>query len=262
MMQKLNARCLVTVVANCCCVCLLFGAVGCNTIFSKDENPPLTPDLIEDRIEIGEATLGPGDQIRMTVFRHPELNCDVSINNSGLIFIPLAGEINVKGVRATELRRLIARKISKYINDPQVSTDVIVRRSRKITILGEVQDPGIYTMDGPIDVLDAIAMGNGFVEAAKPSKVILLRDVNGVTQHYLLDLDLAQSEGDMVNNPPLRPGDVIFVPRNLMTDMDRFCVHISNMLTPIIQLERIGLLGYDLYYEIQGEHTFDNSSYY
>ena len=233
---------------------VLFGGLLSGCLFWKKaptEEPPLPPQ----HMEITEAGLGPGDSLEISVYRHPELDRRMTIPQSGIIFLPLVGELDVKGVSATQLRRDITTMMDRYIVDPQVGIEVAVRPSQRITVLGEVLSPGVYPLNeyDPTFALDAIGSARGFTLDASKKAVILLRRVDGEAARYILDMKKAVNDVEFKYNPQLHAGDVVYVPSSLVANIDRFAAHLSRWLAPIISLEHAILLGYDVKDEISGD---------
>ncbi len=250
---------------------------GCMRWF-KRQPPPLPP-----RMQVSEGTIGPGDEIAVSVYKHQDLNFVYSVPETGTIFVPLAGEINVAGIKATEVRGVITKALDQYIVDPQVRTDVRFDPRAKVTVLGEVRSPGMYgfsdrTAEPSIitqipdpavyglpqrsahTVIDAIGMSGGFLRSANRDKVILIRETAEGPRRFVLDLKRALKKGEMRYNPEIVEGDIIFVPTNLVSDLDRLAAHLVTWLSPILQVEQGILLGYDVSDAIQGEEDFRTRS--
>jgi polysaccharide export outer membrane protein len=224
--------------------------------------PPWAPvdheQILPKRIPMSEATLGEGDRIAITVYRHSDLDSQMTLTASGVVFIPLAGELNLHGVGVTTARRMITEALDPYLVDPQVSMNVTMRRSQKVTVLGEVRTPGLFTLDGPITVIEAIGLAHGFTQAANRRQVILIRMEKGQPVKYVLDIKWATMEAGLEHNPQLKKGDILYVPPSVVAHVDRFSMHVLRWLQPIISLEQAILLGYDAKDQISGEEFTSN----
>ncbi len=84
--------------------------------------------------------------------------------------------------------------------------------SRKFYVLGEVVEPGAYDLALPTRLLQALAVAGGLTEFAKKDQAILLRDIDGKRQRYLLNLKMVTSGTQLENDVMLMPGDTIFGP--------------------------------------------------
>ena len=96
--------------------------------------------------------------------------------------------------------------------NPEVSVTVLEVRSYRVSVLGEVQRPGVLQLKAPTTVLEALAMAGGFRDFASPSKIIIFRkDEKGETRRLRFNYNRAVgSAGE--ENLTLRSGDVVVVP--------------------------------------------------
>ncbi len=201
-------------------------------------------------------SLGPGDEIEIRVYRHDDLNQRVTVPGSGVIYVPLAGEIDVRGMDASELRRTLVAKLDAYVVDPRVNVTVPVRRSQRLVVLGEVNQPGTLVMDGPTNMAEAIGLAGGFTLDADKQRVVLVRrDGEGKPVPYVLNIEQALRAARLENNPQIKPGDVVYVPPSQWAEADRIALHIARWMTPILSVEQAILLGYDLDSAFAGNRT-------
>ncbi len=220
---------------------LMLGAailVGCAAHKENIAPGPPPEDSTPIRTEVKDFILGPGDEIDVTVWRFPDLTRAARVSTSGEIQMPLAGDVKVSGLSAFELRDVIAERLSGYITDPQVTVSVRALRSKKVFVLGEVRQPGVFPMEPDITALDAIGKAGDFNLDAKQSEVLLIRRGQGSKATiYPLNLEMALNEGDLRQNPRLAAGDVVYVPPTTMVDMARFALRLTAILSPLIAAE-------------------------
>ncbi|MEM7293765.1 MAG: polysaccharide biosynthesis/export family protein, partial [Pseudomonadota bacterium] len=89
----------------------------------------------------GEYRLDSGDQVKVTVFGHPDLSGEFEIDGSGRVSLPLIRIVQAKGLTATELEQEITNKLKPdYLKNPKVSVEV--QEHRPFYIIGEVKTPG------------------------------------------------------------------------------------------------------------------------
>jgi polysaccharide biosynthesis/export protein VpsN len=153
----------------------------------------------------GEATvagyrLGPGDQVRVTVFRHEDLSGEFEIDGEGFFAMPLVGEIMTAGLNARQLENEIELRLQSggYLVDPQVSIEVL--NYRPFYIIGEVNNPGSYQYVNGMTVINAVALAGGFSYRADQDDIVISR---------------GGSEGPQLEALPdtaVLPGDIIEVP--------------------------------------------------
>ncbi len=97
--------------------------------------------------------------------------------------------------------------------NPEVSVIVTDVRSFRVSVLGEVQRPGVLQLKSSTTVLEAIAMAGGFRDFASPSKIVVVRkDAAGQTQKIPFNYNKAIRNGETEDNIVLKTGDVIVVP--------------------------------------------------
>src|SRR5947207_10876906 len=120
-----------------------------------------------------------------------------------------------------QLRDKISRALAEFLPNPEVAVAVTDVRSMRVSVLGEVQKPGVLELRGTTTILEAIAMAGGFRDFASPSKITVIRtDAGGQTPKIRFNYNRAVSNGSSdEKNLVLKPGDVVVVPcrRAIMT---------------------------------------------
>jgi polysaccharide export outer membrane protein len=184
---------------------------------------------------ISELTLGPGDEVEINVYRQSDLNRKIQIPPDGRIFYPLIGEIQAVGISVNRLRDAITEGLSKYVKDPQVSVNVTALKSEKVFVLGEVQRPGVFTLESRLSAVEAVTAAGGFTPDAKWTDVLLIRNRQEKMQLVAsLNLKSALKEGNSTQNVSLENGDVLYIPSIAIADVARFFQHLENILRPVI----------------------------
>jgi polysaccharide export outer membrane protein len=158
--------------------------------------------------------IGPGDTVRISAYRYPDLTTEARLSDEGKLNVPLVGEMTLKGLTPDQAARRIADRLKsgKYINDPQITVTVVQARSRMVSVLGFVKNPGRYVLDGTTaKISDVIAMAGG-LDVNGSDKVIIQQ--NGAGKGEPVTVDLASViEGDNAKNVDVHGGDSVFVPR-------------------------------------------------
>lgn len=158
--------------------------------------------------------IGPGDTVRITAYRYPDLTTEARLSEAGKLNVPLVGEMSLKGLTPGDAAKRIEERMKsgKYINDPQITVTVVQARSRMVSILGFVKNPGRYVLDGTsANISDVIAMAGG-LDVNGSQNIIVQR--NGAGKSQPINVDLASIiEGDTAKNIEVRGGDSVFVPR-------------------------------------------------
>jgi polysaccharide biosynthesis/export protein len=157
-----------------------------------------------------EYRLGPGDKLRIEVYKDTQLSQSVQIRPDGKITLPLVGDVEATGHTPIELRDTIATALKEYITTPTVTVIVVEALASQVYVMGEVSHPGPMPMHGPTTILQALAMAGGFKEFANTKDVRVLRPTaTGVqTLHF--------NYKDAINGDAkafyLRSGDTVIVP--------------------------------------------------
>ena len=163
---------------------------------------PVAPDYV----------IGPEDLLLVSVWKNETLSRQLPVRPDGKISMPLLHDSDAAGLTPLQLRDKIAKALAEYMPNPEVSVTVLEVRSYRVSVLGEVQRPGVLQLKAPTTVLEALAMAGGFRDFASPSKIIIFRkDEKGETRRLRFNYNRAVgSAGE--ENLTLRSGDVVVVP--------------------------------------------------
>ncbi len=102
-----------------------------------------------ENLPIDEYILGPGDILNISVIRDvDELNTTNAIDSSGTIYLPKLNRVNVSGLTITELNNALNIKYKDYVLRPNVQVQILSYRPVRVYLDGEIQDPGLYTLQG------------------------------------------------------------------------------------------------------------------
>lgn len=158
--------------------------------------------------------IGPGDILQITVWKNETLSRVAPVRPDGKISMPLLHDIQASGLTAMQLRDKISTALGEFMPNPEVTVSVSDVRSMRVSILGEVQKPGVLELRGETTILEAIAMAGGFKDFASPSKITIIRnDENGKSKRIRFNYNRAVSSGSTdEENLVLRSGDVVVVP--------------------------------------------------
>jgi protein involved in polysaccharide export with SLBB domain len=157
--------------------------------------PPPSPPAITTQDE--GYILGVGDKVRVTVFGEGNLSGDFAVDSTGMVALPLVGNVKAEGLALRAFERSVEDKLKEgYLTDPRVSAEVM--NFRPFYILGEVARPGTYPYTSGLTVYNAVATAGGFTYRANKGSVEIKRE--GVEK--AMDLKLTPSL-------TLQPGDTI-----------------------------------------------------
>ncbi|ACU90663.1 polysaccharide biosynthesis/export family protein [Desulfomicrobium baculatum] len=157
--------------------------------------------------------LGSGDVLEISVWGDESLARKVLVRPDGKISFPLVGDMQAAGVSVEDLRTELETRIGEYIHGAPVTVMLIESRSSKVSVVGKVQKPGVFPMDGPMSVLQALAMAGGMTPYASTGSVRVVRtDAAGVQSYLPFDYDHVAGGKSLEQNVLLVPGDIVIVP--------------------------------------------------
>ena len=158
--------------------------------------------------------LGAGDVVRITVFEHPDMATEARISESGKVRFPLIGEVSLGGLSVSGAEMRIAEQLRTggYVKRPEVSIIVTQFKGQQVSVLGQVNRPGRYPIDGPTKLSDLLAIAGG-VALGGADQIILTRKVNGKLSRTEVNQVAAFQSGELSLDVPIESGDVIFVGR-------------------------------------------------
>ncbi len=199
-----------------------------------------------------DLVLGPGDQLTVAAPEIEELDRRVlKVQADGTVSVPLAGSIKAAGLTAEEFREKLNQALSSQFRNPRVSFSEIDVKSRPVTVLGAVNNPGVIQADGRKRLIEVISMAGGLRNDAGPTLTITRKSSQPAPFPSALRPTLAGNylvatvsvDGLMEGSNPLSnilvyPGDVVTVPKGRLVyvvgDVNRpggFMIGESNDLT-------------------------------
>jgi polysaccharide export outer membrane protein len=157
-----------------------------------------------------EVLIGPGDLLEVSVDGAPEYAKQVRVSATGEITLPMAGTVHVGGLPNDEAGQIIANRLSEggFFNDPRVSVFTKESAVQGVSVLGEVQRPGIYPMPGEKRLFDVISSAGGTTQRAGNTVTITHRSDPQHPQTVTLSYN---STMPIDANIPVHPGDTVMV---------------------------------------------------
>jgi protein involved in polysaccharide export with SLBB domain len=219
-----------------CGFSVLFGLLvttGCATVSKPTKVASLKPaDLVippdwEYKIQVG-------DQIDIKFYFNPDLNEHVVVRPDGKISLQLVPEMKVAGLTPKELTEALKREYSQELAKPELSVIMRTFSAQRIFVGGEVGRPGEKPLVGPITVLQAVAMAEGFKETARITEVIVIRRrQDGRPLVIPVNIKAAISGVDVSQDLGLMPYDVVFVPRSTLASANLFVDQFISKMIPV-----------------------------
>src|SRR5216684_972118 len=154
--------------------------------------------------------IGAGDLLEVSLYGMPDFKTDVRVNSGGEISLPMLGTVAVSGLSVEQAEMQIERNLSQkgLFNDPHVTVFQKEYATQGISVLGEVQKPGIYPLLGSRKLYDAISVAGG--TTPKAGRYVLITRRNN-PQHPVQVPLLTGAPESMENNVTVEPGDTIVV---------------------------------------------------
>jgi polysaccharide biosynthesis/export protein len=152
-----------------------------------------------------------GDILDIIVYEDPEMSRTVTVRSDGRISLPLVGEVMASGTTPEVLAKIITEKLTKFADDPRVTVILAQGRERVYYILGQIEEPGQYTITQPVTVLQAIARAGGFLEWAKKSRIMIVNAPGNPKKITYFNYEDFLG-GDDIGNVLINPGETIVVP--------------------------------------------------
>jgi polysaccharide export outer membrane protein len=182
------------------------------------QTPPRLTTVTEDRYR-----LQPGDVLEVQFRYSPEFNQTITVQPDGYITLEIGGDLKVAGFTIEQTREAILRQARTRLQDP-VATIVLKEFQRPyFVVAGEVATPGKIEMRERVTAIQAIMLAGGMKETAKSSQVVVFRKINSDTAEVkLLNLKDIRRTSDLENDLTLQAGDMVFVPRDKISKIERF----------------------------------------
>ena len=164
---------------------------------------------------VKDSTLEPGDEFDVRVFEEEGLSQTYSIATDGSIDFPLLGNVMVAGLTPTEITNLLEKKLVEgdLLKNPHISILVKKYKSKKVSVFGEVREPGTFPYQEGMTVVEAISTAGGFTSMAKTNDTTVTRVVDGKKIKYRVPVEEI-GEGQ-VSNFVMSPGDIVYVPQRV-----------------------------------------------
>jgi polysaccharide export outer membrane protein len=218
---------------------LLMGACNRNMLYTH--HTPVkgnsSAEILPDSGQRGpEKILAPDDKLTLSIWGHDELSVGsihtiynvqeefgkwLMLDPNGEVVLPQIGKVKLQGLTITQATKMIAEQYNKTIRDPEITLRLL---NNQVTILGEVQKPGVYIFSSDnIRLVDLVGKAYGFGDYAKPSRIRIVRQ----TEVFEADLSNVAYNATMV-----MPGDVVYVPPAGRKGFDR----LANKLIPLASL--------------------------
>jgi polysaccharide biosynthesis/export protein len=170
----------------------------------------------------------PGDLLQITVWPSTELSGEFTVEESGLVYLPLIGEVRVGGVAIDQVRADLRRRYGEVVRNPVVTVTPVF----PVTITGEIQRPGVHMVTPGNSLFDVVGMAGGFREAADGARVRVVRPGSVVE----FDALRALQTGEGMDAIQLQSGDHVVVPRGRAPWTWRDALYVVQTISTLVLL--------------------------
>jgi polysaccharide biosynthesis/export protein len=186
-------------------------ATGCGGKTKVVEAPPVEPAVQT------EYRIGPGDNLQVFVWNHPELTVTVPVRPDGLISTPLVENMKAEGKTPSQLSRDLETALAEYVRSPTVNvivTQFVGAYGDQIRVVGQAQEPKSLPYRANMSVLDVMIAVGGLAEFAAGNRAVIVRQEGGQQLRIPVRLSDLMNDGDIGANVAMRPGDVLIIPES------------------------------------------------
>jgi protein involved in polysaccharide export with SLBB domain len=177
------------------------------------------------------------DELTVTILGYPELSGPLRVLPDGTLTVPGVGPVYVLGMSVVEVTEKIKETLSGVVRYPQLSVAVSDFGERRIFVMGEIVLPGDHEYHRGMTVLGAIAEAGGFNNNAKRSSVMVLRRTGPEeATAFRVDLRGVLKGEDLEQNLPVRPHDIIYVPKTFIASVNVLMDQYFRQLMPPFSL--------------------------
>lgn len=212
------------VVAGLLCMFIL----GTSSLYAYAQQPVMpTPQQRDELYRLSRY-----DVMNIAILGQPNAlgYSSIMVGPDGFVNLPYAGSIKLSGLTIDEATDVLTEKLGEYIKIPGMTLMVTNYGPRKVYVVGEVRNPGIYDLSWDrLNVIAAIASAGGIALKGRTKNLQLVRVVDGEVVTKSFDYKALTRKGDVSQNLLLADGDMIYVPRSGKVDFNTDVMPFVNM---------------------------------
>ncbi len=168
--------------------------------------------------------LGPGDQLDIELLGNTDGIASTFVGPDGKIYFHLLPGLQVWGLSLAETKALLEKELTRYIRSPQIALTLRAVHSRRVWVMGRVNTPGIYTLNAPMTVIEAISKAGGLFTSRFSGSTEELADLQHSFvmrrgQMLPINLDALIRGGDTSQNIYMEPDDFVYLPSALSSEV-------------------------------------------
>ena len=179
--------------------------------------------------------IAPMDTLSVKVFKMPDLTGEYEVDLTGRISMPLIGNLAAADLTTAQLDEALTAKLGeKYLENPDVSVGIKSSTRRTVTVDGAVNRSGSYPINGPLTLMQAVALAGGTNSEANPRRVAVFRTIGGKRQAAAFDL--ASIRRGEATDPPVYAGDIVVIDGSRIKEIQKQLMNslpILSIFTPL-----------------------------
>jgi polysaccharide biosynthesis/export protein len=159
--------------------------------------------------------IGPGDKLRIFVWRNEDLSAEVVVRPDGKMSMPLVDDMQAEGKTPTDLAADLERTLGDYVRSPKVNVIVesfVGTFGDQIRVVGQAINPRPVSYRARMTILDVMLEVGGLTDHASGNRAKVMRQVGSKQQGIAVRLNDLLYEGDLKQNIEMLPGDVVVIP--------------------------------------------------
>jgi len=189
--------------------------------------------------------IGPGDELSLQFLVNPDLDAKVIVGPDGRGVFPLISGVRVEGMTVEQANQVLTRQYASALRRPDVQTMISTYGAAQIYVGGEVHTAGVFPIKGELTPAQAVMVAGGFLPTARTGKVVVIRQRPGdhdLLMRVLDERDLLQ-RGQTDGGFAILPGDLVFVPRSNIAEVDLF---VQQYITGVLPFSTSAGVSYNL----------------
>jgi polysaccharide export outer membrane protein len=184
------------------------------------DRPLALPDAPRIQTLSENYKIAPLDKLTIKVFKSDDISGDYDVDLAGHISLPLVGEVEAANLTTAELDDHLTQLLGqKYFEHPDVSVSVKESTAHVVTVDGAVGQSGQYPVNGPMTLIQAVALARGTTADANPRRVAVFRTIGG--QRQAAAFDLTAIRRGQATDPAIYAGDIVVVDGSKVKAVER-----------------------------------------
>jgi polysaccharide export outer membrane protein len=184
------------------------------------DRPLAEPDAPKIQTLDANYKIAPLDKISIKVFKADDISGDYDVDLAGHISLPLIGEVEAANLTTAELDDRLSQLLGqKYFEHPDVSVAIKESTAHVVTVDGAVGQTGQYAVNGPMTLLQAVALAKGTTPDANSRRVAIFRTIGG--QRQAAAFDLTAIRRGQAEDPQVYAGDIVVVDGSKIKEVEK-----------------------------------------